>query len=358
MKLTTFMLIILCVHVSATAYSQRTKLTLKLRNQSVKEALYQIESQSEFRFIYEKEQINLDRKISVHLKNQTVETILEELLGNEDVKYEITENKLILIYPAGKRLGNVGFIHRPDMEANQQGKRITGTVTDEKGEPIIGANIIEKGVTGNGTVTDVDGKFSLTVPENATLQVSFIGYITQEISMLSSWGGAITVKLLEDLRTLDEVVVIGYGSVKKSDLTGSVSSVSSDKITQVNSVSNIAHALQGQVAGVQANQRSGQPGESVMIKIRGTNSIGASNAPLYVVDGMLLESLSAQLNPGDIQNIEILKDASGTAIYGSRGANGVIMITTKRGAEGKSSVSYNGYFGVQQLRKKIELIDA
>ncbi|MDR0756419.1 MAG: carboxypeptidase-like regulatory domain-containing protein [Tannerella sp.] len=187
MKLTTLALIVFCVHVSATAYSQRTKLTLNLQNQSIKEALYQIESQSEFRFIYEKEQINLDRKVSVRLKNQTVETILEQLLGDETVGYEITENNLILIYPAGKRPGNAGVIHRPD--ANQQGRRITGTVVDERGEPVIGANVVEKGAAANGTITDVEGKFALTVPENATLQVSFIGYITQEISVLSAWGG-------------------------------------------------------------------------------------------------------------------------------------------------------------------------
>jgi TonB-linked SusC/RagA family outer membrane protein len=202
----------------------------------------------------------------------------------------------------------------------------------------------------------VDGKFTLTVKENAVLQVSFVGFVTQEVAI----GNRTTldVSLLEDMRALEEVVVIGYGTVKKSDLTGSVTSVSSDRITQVNAVSNLAHTLQGQVAGVQANQRSGQPGESVMIKIRGTNSIGASNEPLYVVDGMLLEGLSAQLNPSDIQNVEILKDASATAIYGSRGANGVIMITTKRGMEGKATVSYNGYLGVQNLRKKIDVINA
>ncbi|MDR1603057.1 MAG: TonB-dependent receptor [Tannerella sp.] len=344
------------MHVSATAYSQRTKLTLELRNQSIKEALYQIENQSEFRFIYEKEQINLDRKISVHLKNQTVESILDHLLGDESVRYEITENNLILIYPAGKRPGNVGIIDRPETESNQQGIRITGTVVDEKSEPVIGANIVEKG-TANGTVTQEDGNFSLTVAENATLQISFIGYIPQEISAVGG-GKYLIIRLIEDEKILEEVIVIGYGTVRKSDLTGAVSSVSSEKVSQVKAVSNIAHALQGLAAGVQANQRSGQPGESVMIKVRGTNSIGASNAPLYVVDGMLLESLSAQLNPGDIQNIEILKDASATAIYGSRGANGVVMITTKRGSEGKAAVNYNGYFGVQQLRKKIELTDA
>ncbi|MDR0756596.1 MAG: TonB-dependent receptor [Tannerella sp.] len=245
-------------------------------------------------------------------------------------------------------------------EPGQAKTRITGTVVDRTGDPVIGANIVEKGVASNGTVTDVDGKFSLSVSPGATLVVSYIGYITQEVSVLSALAGGDLpiIRLIEDTRVLEDVIVIGYGTVKKSDLTGSVASVSSEKVTQVKAVSNIAHALQGLAAGVQANQRSGQPGESVMIKIRGTNSIGASNAPLYVVDGMLLESLSAQLNPGDIQNIEILKDASATAIYGSRGANGVIMITTKRGAEGKATVSYDGYFGVQQLRRKIELTDA
>ncbi|MDR2040934.1 MAG: secretin and TonB N-terminal domain-containing protein, partial [Tannerella sp.] len=173
MKLTTFVLIIFCGNLSATAYSQRTKLTLELRNQSIKEGLYQIESQSGFRFIYEKEQINLDRKVSMRVKNKTVEIILERLLEDENVGYEITENKLILIYPAGKRLSGAGALLPGAAEANRQGRRITGRVVDARGEAVIGANVLEKGVAANGTVTDVDGNFSLTVAEDAVLQVSY-----------------------------------------------------------------------------------------------------------------------------------------------------------------------------------------
>ena len=238
----------------------------------------------------------------------------------------------------------------------QQGIAVTGVVIDDNGDPLPGVNVMIKG-TPVGVMTGANGSFSINVPNNtAVLTFSYIGFITSE--MVVGNQRTLNIKLHEDLREIEEVVVIGYGTVRKSDLTGSVATVSSKKVTQVNAVSNIAHALQGQAPGVQANQRSGQPGESVMIKIRGTNSISAGNDPLYVVDGLLLDGLSAQLNPDDIQNIEILKDASATAIYGSRGANGVVMITTKRGKEGKASVSYNGYFGAQQLRKKIELINA
>lgn len=233
---------------------------------------------------------------------------------------------------------------------------VQGSITDESGTGLPGVTILVKGTT-MGTATADDGSFSLSVPDgNATLVISFIGYQSQEVAIGNRTR--INVSLARDTKTLEEVVVVGYGTVKKSDVTGAVSSVSADKITQVNAVSNVAQALQGQAAGVQVAQRSGQPGENVSIIIRGNNSIRASNAPLYVVDGLPLDGLSAQLNPSDIESIEVLKDASSTAIYGSRGANGVIMITTKKGKEGKPRVFYNGYYGVQSLRKKIDLIDA
>lgn len=233
---------------------------------------------------------------------------------------------------------------------------ITGNVTDISGVALSGVSVKIKGAKG-GTSTDSKGGFKMNKPkqENIILIFSLIGYQTQEVVYTE-----LPVKVIMTMKvsTMNEVVVVGYGTVKKSDLTGSVSTISSEQVTQVKGVSNIAQALQGQAAGVRVNQASGQPGEGMKIQIRGTNSLVANNEPLYVVDGLMLDGLSAQINPDDVESISILKDASSTAIYGSRGANGVIMITTKKGLSGKPRVSYNNYFGAQNLRKKIDVINA
>lgn len=235
---------------------------------------------------------------------------------------------------------------------------VSGTVSDAN-VPLAGVTVIVKENRDIKVATDGEGRFRLSVPKKATLVFSYVGYLTKEIVIEAQTSQQnLNVVLAAEDAQLDEVVVVGYGTVKKAEMTGSVASIGAKQITQVNTVSNVAQALQGHVSGVQVNQASGQPGESMKIKIRGTNSLGASNAPLYVIDGLPIENLSAQLNPDDIESISILKDASSTAMYGSRGANGVIMVTTKKGALGKPSVSYNNYFGTQRLRKKIDLLNA
>lgn len=230
---------------------------------------------------------------------------------------------------------------------------VRGIVMDTTGEPIIGANVIEKGTT-NGTITDLNGNFTITTKPNAVLTVTYIGYSKEEIQI--NGQKRISIYLKEDSHVLDELVVVGYGSVKKSDLTGSVGSVSMEDVNKVG-VTSIDRALQGQVAGVQVNTKTGQPGESMMIRIRGGNSLSGGNDPLYVIDGMPVEGINSDINPEDILSMEVLKDASSTAIYGSRGANGVVMITTKRGREGRTSIDYNGYVGISQLRKKLDLLN-
>lgn len=341
---TLLMVTIFCASAN-TGYSQVNNISLHLKNVTLGEALEEIKQKGEYSLWYRNEEINLNKRVSLQAENEEITQVLDDLLADQHLTY-IVENRHIVIYKKE---------NDPVKVQQQTGKQITGVIIDVAGEPVIGANIVEKGTT-NGVVTDADGRFVLQIGDNAVLQVTYIGYNSQEIPVRNQRN--FTITLTEDLQALEEVVVIGYGSVRKSDLTGSVSSISSEKVTQVKAISNIAQTLQGQMSGVVANQRSGQPGESINIIIRGANSISGKNDPLYVVDGMLLESLSAQLNPDDIQNIEILKDASATAIYGSRGANGVIMITTKRGAEGKAQVSYNGYLGGQTLRKKLDLINA
>lgn len=345
MKLTVVFLIAFSLQISASVYSQTTKLSLNVQNQSIKDVLYLIENQSDFRFIYESGKINLDKKVSVQVREQSVEFVLRQLFNNEGVDYEITENNLILINPSPEQLKSAA------QEKNR--KKITGVVRDQKGEPIIGANVFEKGTT-NGTVTDIDGKYSLEVSMGSLLQISYIGYDSKEIKVGNS--DVVNILLTEDTETLDEVVVIGYGTVKKSDLTGAVGSVQMKDVSQVG-ITSADRALQGQIAGVQVNARTGQPGESMMIRVRGSNSLAGGNEPLYVIDGMPVEKMNSDINPEDILSMEVLKDASSTAIYGSRGANGVVLITTKRGSTGEATVDYNGYIGISMLRKKLDLLE-
>ena len=231
---------------------------------------------------------------------------------------------------------------------------VKGIVKDNFGEPVIGANVTEKGTT-NGMITDLDGNFSLTVQKNATLVISYIGYVTQEIAIKGNTNLNITLK--EDSKALEEVVVIGYGTARKSDVTGSIASVGGDKLQEMPST-NITYALQNRVAGVDMTQTSSQPGATMQIRIRGTRSLTASNDPLVVLDGIPFMGNLSDINPGDIKSMDILKDASSTAIYGSRGANGVILITTNRGAQGTpAKFTYNGYVGAKTVFSKYPMMD-
>ncbi|WP_137403689.1 SusC/RagA family TonB-linked outer membrane protein [Echinicola rosea] len=251
---------------------------------------------------------------------------------------------------------------------------VTGTVVDEEGLPLPGATVVEKN-TSNGTVTDLDGNFSLTVQDDQqVIVVSFVGFESKEIPL--NGKSNFNVILSSDTESLEEVVVVGYGSVKKSDLTGSVASVSSEELNKT-PISSLDQGLQGRVAGVEITQNSGAPGGATSVKIRGGNSLSTSNEPLYVIDGFPIVaggsapgSTTAQnsaggqlnplstINPNDIASIEVLKDASATSIYGARGANGVILITTKKGEKGKTKINYNAYYGVQEVTKKLDMMNA
>ena len=250
-------------------------------------------------------------------------------------KKQVKQLSLLGYYP---RLLLVVLFSMVASFAFAQNKSVSGSVVDAKGEAIIGASVLVKG-TSNGTISDMDGNFSLkNVPNNATLQVSFIGYVAQTISVAGK--NTIKVVLQENSQVLDEVVVVGYGTVKKSDVTGAIASVS-EKVLKERPVQNAISAMQGKAAGVDI-QTNVRPGESSAVVIRGNRSFQASNSPLYVVDGVILMGTMNDINPNDIASIEILKDASSTAIYGSRGANGVILITTKSAKSGKITIDYNG----------------
>ncbi|MDR2121043.1 MAG: TonB-dependent receptor [Tannerella sp.] len=233
-------------------------------------------------------------------------------------------------------------------------KRVNGTVVDIGGEPVIGANIMESG-TSNGTISDLNGEFMLTVSNpDAILNVSFVGY--QSVTFPLNGKSEASIVLTEDLQNLDEIVVVGYGTARKRDLTGSVASVKSEKLHETASFSTI-QALQGQAAGISVMRTNSTPGGSTSIRIRGNRSLKATNDPLYVVDGIPIVVGLDELSGSDIESIDILKDASATAIYGSRGANGVILITTKKGKAGRTQIDYNGYYGLQQASRTIEMMD-
>jgi len=308
-----------------------------MKDQPLRQLISYIETNTNFTFMLD-QTVDQSIRITVNEKEATVPAILTKAFAGKNMAYEIMGSQILLKNTL------------PTYSSNT--KAITGKIVDEQNEPIIGANIALKG-TGTGTSSDIDGNFSMTVPVNGILVVSYIGYIDQEIRIGNNNEYRIVMR--ENAEALDEVVIIGYGTVRKSDLTGSVGSVSMDNVSKVG-VTSAERALQGQIAGVQVNARTGQPGENFMIRIRGGNSLSGKNEPLYVIDGMPIEGMSSDINPEDIQSIEVLKDASSTAIYGSRGANGVVLITTKRGRSNEVSVDYDGYVGVSQLRKKLDLL--
>lgn len=350
MKLTTLMILLAMLQCSAAVFGQ--KINLNETNTPLKKVLKVINDQTGYVFFYESKAIR-NKNITIKIEDASLDAALTACLKNQKLSYEILNNTIFI-------KEQQATVQTPAAANSQQvAIKVTGRVVDEKSQALPGVTVKLKG--GNAVVvTDKDGKFSIDVPNgDAVLVFSFIGYATQELPVLQDRPMSVHMQL--DQSKLNEVVVLGYGSAKQSDLTGSVSTISSAKVTQVKGISNVAQTLQGQMAGVQVNQASGQPGEAMKIAIRGTNSINGGNDPLYVIDGQITQGISAQLNVDDIASIAVLKDASSTAIYGSRGANGVIMITTKKGtskASGKPQVSYDGYYGVARLRHKLKLIDA
>lgn len=238
------------------------------------------------------------------------------------------------------------------VEMAQQIRKVTGTVVDQNGEPVIGANVLEKG-TGNGVISDMDGNFSLNVSTGAVLDISYIGYLPQQIKVTDQ--PSLRVVLKEDTKMLDEVVVVGYGVQKKKLVTGATVQVKGDDIAKMNTVSPLS-ALQSQTPGVNITKTSGQPGEGFKVVIRGLGTTGSAG-PLYIVDGVSRGNID-YLNPADIESLDVLKDAASAAIYGARAANGVVLVTTKKGKSGKASIQYDGYFGVQNIYKKPHLLNA
>jgi TonB-linked SusC/RagA family outer membrane protein len=322
------------------------RITLKLENATLRKAFKIIEKQSSFRFVYNDEVLPADQKITISVQEQPVNNVMNKLLENTALTFRIVGSDLIVISSDTKSTISVD-IPPPAFT-------VTGRVANSRGEAISNASILEKGTT-HGTATKEDGTFSIDVASgNAVLVVSSVGFNSQEVGV--NGRNSITIALQENANDLNQVIVVGYGTQKRSDITGAVASVPKSRLSQL-PVTNIMHALEGAVAGVNISQPSAVPGTSANVLVRGQNSINANTSPLIVVDGIPFNKsggLTNDINPNDIESIQILKDASAVAIYGTNGANGVILITTKRGNTGKPVIRYNTYVGFDDIPHILE----
>lgn len=353
-----FLLLFIASLSPCAAHAQSVSVNINLTDKPLSAFIQSIELQTDFKFFYEQQQVDVQQHITVNVQNVSINAALEQALKNTNITYTISEKRILLI-------------QKQNSTSLQSDKmvEIKGQVTDKNGIPVIGANILVKG-SNLGCITDIDGNYSLKVPAKSTIVVSYIGYTTQEVTLKGNNFQRIIME--EDSKMLDDVVVVGYGTVKKRDLTGSVSSVKGDDLS-LNGVSSIGHALEGKAAGLYIRQNSAQPGGGLDILVRGAGSVNASNDPLYIVDGFPIAKLDQAsggdakmdpgtqgilnfLNPNDVESIEVLKDASATSIYGARAANGVVIITTKRGKEGKARISYSYNYSFQKYTDNYDLL--
>ncbi|WP_179830186.1 SusC/RagA family TonB-linked outer membrane protein [Spirosoma fluviale] len=332
------------------------RVTIRQENTTVRQVLSTLEKTAHIKFVYSREVVKADQKITVSATNERLGALLDQFLRPLQIGYVVTGNQVALVrtsFTPGDDAAVTKSFTSPSAESTDQ--IITGTVRDEKGETLPGVSVTLKG-TQKGTTTDAKGDFRLSIPDerNAVLVFSYVGYISQDKAI-----GNLTVLNLTmevDKRSLDEVIVVGYGTQKKSDLTGSVVAISKERLTQLPNT-NIAQALQGSIPGIQINTNGGGAEQNdVSIVVRGRSSISASNAPLIILDGIPYTGGISDINPSDIAAIDVLKDASAAAIYGSRGSNGVILVTSKQGQKGKLSISYDGFYGIQQIANKPNLL--
>ncbi len=362
MKLTVWMMFFAVFEIVASnMQAQNSKVSISKDDTEVKEVLKEIESQSKFTFFYNEGLINVNRKVTVNVTNRAVSEVLEEIFAGTGVSYLFMDDNIILSNQV-----------QQDAENVQKQITVNGSVVDTKGEPIPGVNVFQKSNPQNGVITDIDGLFTMSLTsDNEVLVLSFIGFETQEIVVGSKTSLSIT--LVEESIGLDEVVAVGYGVTKRSSVTGAISSIKSDDLPKTANAS-VSNMLSGKASGVQVLQSSAQPGGGVNIIIRGAGSDKAGNQPLYVIDGFPVNNSNVDptegdyevgsrnplnsINPNDIESIEILKDAASTAIYGARAANGVILITTKRGKEGRTNVDFSYINSVQQIDRYYDMLDA
>ncbi|MGF1923497.1 MAG: TonB-dependent receptor [Bacteroidia bacterium] len=347
MKLTVFFMILGCLQISAKSFSQSINLIGK--NISLEKALTEIGEQSGYFFFYKYNEIKNAKPITLNLKAVSLERALQESFKDQPFTYAIDQKTIVVTKLAQKSTFNLPL-------------EVKGKVVDEKGAPLVGASVVVK-ATKQGIITDATGSFTFKdIPSDAVLVVTYIGFNTQELNLAGR--ATLTITLRENSQMLDAVVAIGYGTQQKKDVTGSISSIGAKQIKDQPVVS-LDQAMAGQMAGVQVTQATGAPGGGSSVRVRGAGSLSAGNEPLYVIDGFPVTNDYNQnnnplnsINPADIENIQVLKDASATAIYGSRGSNGVVIITTKAGKTGSSKADFSVNTGVQQVEKTIDVLNA
>lgn len=337
--------LVLMLLAALPAAAQNKKITVDLDNVPVREFIKTVESQSGYTFAYNNSEIDLTRRVSVKAADENVVDVVIRALSAQNLTARMEGSRIVVSRkPAAARVQTAQPV---------RGGVVTGTVKTISGEPVIGASVIVL-ETNRGNVTGLEGDFSVEATPGQTLSVSFLGYNTQQIKVGSQTSFDIT--LTEDSKQISEVLVVGYTPMRKSDFTGSIASVKASELSATTPT--VGQSLVGKVAGVEVHQTSGAPGDGVTIRVRGVNSLSASSAPLYVIDGYPA-SEDVFINPSDIESIDILKDAASAAIYGSRGASGVVLITTKRGKDGEAAkVSYDFSYGIQQLDHKVDLLNS
>ncbi len=336
MKLSFLLIILSFSQIQAKVYSQGN-ITLNLQQTAISKAIHKIEKEGQFRFLYNYDLADLKKKVNIQVENASLAETLGVLFSNTDLTYRLLDNNLVVVLA-----GN-----RPN-----QPIRITGKVTGASGEALAGVTVQVKNTT-TGTATDNNGTYAVTAEENAVLVLSYIGYNDMEVEVKGR--NVVDVQLTPSDRQLDQIIVVGYGSQSKKNITGAVSTVSAKDIAD-RPVINAAQAIQGKAAGVQVVQPSGKPGVGMTVRIRGANSISAGNDPLYVVDGVPTTDISS-INPTDIETMSILKDASSAAIYGARAANGVVLITTKKGSGKKMKLGLNTYVGFSKPTNTLDVLN-
>ncbi|HEX2395444.1 MAG TPA: TonB-dependent receptor [Bacteroidales bacterium] len=335
MRLSALFLMILSLNLTASVYSQNTRFTVDLNGKTVREVFQFIEQQSEFRFFYNDDFSYIDKVVDMNVKNENVEQILEKLFESSDITYKVFDNNLVVL----------------TLKQSLQQVEIKGLITDAvTNEALPGANVQVKGTT-KGTTTNMEGKYSIGANQGETLVFSFIGYLPQEVAVEGQT--TIDISLQPDVQSLEEVVVVGYGTQKKLEVTGAVTSVNSEEITSL-PVTSATQALQGRATGVTVIN-NGSPGTAPTVRIRGIGTTN-NNDPLYIIDGVVATGMG-DLNPSDIESVQILKDASTTAVYGAKGSNGVVLIQTKGGKAGKVTVTLDGYVGTQFTNKRFDVMN-
>ncbi len=337
MRLSCVFLVVSMLHVTATVYSQNKVVSIDAENISLEQLFAEIERQADVKFLFRHESVD-GKKAVITAKNVPVDQVLNNVLPTNGLRYSLVGNNLIVIASA----------------VQLEGADVSGTVTDESGDPMPGVNIIIKG-TQSGTVTDVNGKFSLKVKKGETLVFSFIGYISQEIEPA---GSPLQITLVEDTKLIDEVVVVGYGKMARKDLTSSITTIKADDLNKGGVFTSPGQLLQGKVPGLTITTSS-DPNATPSVTLRGASTFreGGAQEPYYVIDGIPGASI-ALVAPDDIESIDVLRDASATAIYGSKAANGVIIVTTKRGKKGVASVTYNGYVAIDKVSNWWDMMSA